>query len=159
MGGGGGGGWNTLGNIRALEEKAKAALQGGKRNVFISFAAEDVNEVNLLRGQAKNENSDLEFNDHSVREPYDSERAQYIKLKIGERIARASVSVIYLSEHTAQSRWVTWEVEKSLSLNKAVIAVHPKDAPLGRLPEWVQRLGVKVLPWSRLANELKAIPR
>jgi hypothetical protein len=111
MGGGGGGSWSTLGDIRGLEQKAREALQGGKRNVFISFATEDMNEVNLLRAQAKNENSDIEFNDHSVREPYDSERADYIRQKIGERIARASVTVVYLSENTAQSRWVEWVVE------------------------------------------------
>ena len=55
-----GGGWSTLGNIRALEERAKAALQEGRRNVFISFATEDMDEVNLLRAHAKNENSDIE---------------------------------------------------------------------------------------------------
>src|ERR1700730_268999 len=110
MGGGGGGSWSTLGDIRGLEQKAKEALQGGKRNVFISFATEDMDEVNLLRAHAKNENSDVEFNDRSVREPYESEQAEYIKRKIGERILRSSVTVVYLSEHTAQSRWAQWEV-------------------------------------------------
>ena len=62
MGGGGSGGWRSLGDIRALEQKAKEALQGAKRNVFISFASEDLNDVNLLRAHAKNENSDIEFN-------------------------------------------------------------------------------------------------
>ena len=114
MGGGSSGSWSRLGDIRSLEEKAKAALQGGKRNVFISFAREDMNEVNLLRAHAKNENSDIEFNDHSVREPYDSDRAAYIKQKISERIARSSVTVVYISEATAQSQWVKWEVEKSI---------------------------------------------
>jgi len=56
--------------------------------VFLSFAHEDINEVNLLRGQAKDEGSAIEFNDWSVREPFDSRRADYIKQKIGERIAQ-----------------------------------------------------------------------
>ena len=129
MGGGGGGGWSTLGDIRGLEQKAKEALQGGRRNVFISFASEDLNDVNLLRAQAKNENSDIEFNDHSVREPYDSERAEYIKQKIGERIARASMAVVYLSSNTPDSQWVKWEVEKSLQLGKKVLAVHAAERP------------------------------
>ncbi|WP_244649473.1 TIR domain-containing protein [Neoaquamicrobium sediminum] len=77
-----------------------------------------MNEVNLLRAHAKNENSDIEFNDHSVREPYDSERAEYIKKKISERISRSSICVVYISDNTAQSRWVTWEVETSLALGK-----------------------------------------
>ncbi|MER9094364.1 TIR domain-containing protein [Mesorhizobium sp. M0700] len=155
MGGGGGGNWNRLGDVRSLEEKAKAALAGGKRNVFISFATEDMAEVNLLRGQAKNENSDIEFNDHSVREPYDSERADYIKNKITERITRCSTTVVYVSESTAQSRWVRWEVEKSLALGKTVIATHAGSASSASIPTWLAHPAIKVVPWSKLATELK----
>lgn len=154
MGGGGGGGWSTLGDIRALEQKAKAALQGGKRNVFISFAMEDLREVNLLRAHAKNENSDIEFNDHSVREPYDSERAEYIKQKISERIARSSVTVVYLSDHAAKSRWVEWEVKKSLDLGKKVVAVHPKGAAVAHAPSWLAENRIKTVTWSKLSGEL-----
>ncbi len=118
MGGSSSGGFSRLGNVKSLEEKAKAALQGGKKNVFISFATEDMNEVNLLRAQSKNENSDIEFNDHSVREPYNSEQAEYIKRKITERIKRSSVTVVYVSESIAKSQWVQWEVEKSIDLGK-----------------------------------------
>lgn len=155
MGGGGGGGLNRLGDVRALEEKAKAALQGGKRNVFISFATEDITEVNLLRAHAKNENSDIEFNDHSVRVPYDSERADYIKSKITERISRASVTVVYLSNETARSRWVKWEVEKSLELGKRVVAVHPGERFSGQSPSWLAGSSIKVVPWAKLSSELK----
>ena len=155
MGGSSGGGWSRLGDVRSLEEKAKAALQGGKRNVFISFSTEDMNDVNLLRAQAKNENSDIEFNDHSVREPYDSERAEYIKRKISERINRSSTTVVYLSENTAQSQWVAWEVKKSLELGKRVIAVHSGDHFSGRQPKWIAEHNIKVTRWSNLADELK----
>jgi hypothetical protein len=153
MGGNGGGGWSRLGDVRALEEKAKEALQGGKRNVFISFATEDMDEVNLLRAHAKNEKSDIEFNDHSVQEPFDSERAEYIKQKIAERINRTSTTVVYLSKNTAQSKWVQWEVEKSLELGKKVIAVHAGDKPTCKVPDWLK--GIKTVAWSKLADELK----
>ena len=152
--GGGGGGRRSLGDIRALEQRAKAALQSGKRNVFISFAMEDLDEVNLLRAHAKNENSDIEFNDYSVREPYDSERAEYIRQKITERIERASVTVVYLSESTPQSEWVKWEVEKSLNLGKRVIAMYASDKPPSQLPAWVSEKKIGVVPWKNLADEL-----
>ncbi len=152
--GGSGGGWSSLGNLRALEDKAKKALKGGKRNVFISFATEDMAEVNLLRGQAKNEKSDIEFNDHSVREPYNSERAEYIKRKIAERIERTSTTVIYLSSNTEQSKWVKWEVEKSLEMGKRVIAVHPGDRFKGKKPAWLSG-DIKVVSWAKLSDELK----
>ncbi|MDF0750157.1 TIR domain-containing protein [Marinobacter sp. 71-i] len=149
-----GGGWNRLGDIRSLEEKAKAALQGGKRNVFISFAAEDIDDVNLLRAHAKNENSDIEFSDHSVRKPYDSEQADYIRRKIAERIARSSTTVVYISENTAQSQWVAWEVQKSLELGKRVIAVHSGEHLGGKSPDWLTG-NIKTVAWAKLADELE----
>jgi hypothetical protein len=154
MGGNGSGSWSKLGDIRALEEKAKAALQGGKRNVFISFATEDMDEVNLLRGQAKNQKSDIEFNDHSVREPYDSDKAEYIKRKIAERIDRTSTTVVFLSANTAQSKWVRWEVEKSVEMGKKVLCVHSGDRFRGEKPAWLTA-DIKVVPWSKLSDELK----
>ncbi|BBP51143.1 MULTISPECIES: TIR domain-containing protein [Pseudomonas] len=155
MGGSSSGGWSRLGDVRSLEQKAKEALQEGKRNVFISFATEDMNEVNLLRAQAKNENNDLEFNDHSVREAYNSEQAEYIKRKIAERINRASVTVVFISDSTAQSHWVKWEVEKSLELGKKVVAVHSGQHLGAPPPKWVSDYGIKTVPWSNLAAELK----
>lgn len=154
MGGSSSGGWSRIGDIKALEEKAKAALQGGKRNVFISFATEDMNEVNLLRAHSKNENSDIEFNDHSVHDPYNSDRADYIKRKIAERINRSSTTVVYLSKNTEQSQWVQWEVEKSRELGKRVIAVHPGKSYRGKRPSWLPK-DVKVVSWSSLSKELK----
>jgi hypothetical protein len=159
MGGGGGGGRSgSLGDIRALEQKAKELLKKGESsstNLFISFAYEDVNDVNLLRGQAKNENSDLEFSDWSVQEPYESERADYIRQKLRERINRCSTTLVYLSPSAAKSKWVAWEVEKSLELGKRVIAVHSGKIAPTPLPQVVATNRIKIVPWSALADELR----
>ncbi len=157
MGGGGGGGSGSLGDTRHLEERAKEILQRGdsvRKNVFISFAYEDIDAVTLLRGQAKNENSPIEFNDLSVREPFDSERASYIKQKLTDRINQSSTTVVYLSHDTAASSWVRWEVDKSLELGKRVIATHSGDVPAGTVPDFISSKGIKVVPWSKLADEL-----
>lgn len=155
MGGSSTGGWSRLGDVRSLEQKAKAALQEGKRNVFISFATEDINDVNLLRAQAKNENNDIDFNDHSVREAYNSEQAEYIRRKITERINRSSVTVVYLSDSATKSDWVQWEVQKSLDLGKKVLAVYKGQEYLGKVPKWVSENGIKIVAWSKLSDELK----
>ncbi len=152
MGGRSSGSWSRLGNVRALEEKAKLALQPKKKNVFISFSSKDMNEVNLLRGQAKNENSDIEFNDHSVRSAYNSEVAEYIKRKITERINRTSTTVVYLTDNISKSQWVKWEVEKSHALGKKVIAVHKGDNFNGNIPSWLN--ASKIVSWSNLSNAL-----
>src|SRR5437899_2173319 len=92
----------SLGDTSKLEERAKEILKqgSGKCNVFISFAFEDIDEVNLLRAQAKNENSDIEFNDWSVHEPFDSARAEYIRQRLSDRMNQCSTTIIYLSEFT-----------------------------------------------------------
>lgn len=49
------------------------------KHVFLSFVEEDLTMVNLFRGQAKNRNSDLAFDDYSVKTPYNSDNAAYIR--------------------------------------------------------------------------------
>ncbi|MBE9581138.1 MAG: TIR domain-containing protein [Proteobacteria bacterium] len=154
MGGGGGGGWGlTPDELRSLEQRAKKSMKGGdgtgKCNVFISFSSEDLNEVNLLRGQAKNENSDIEFNDWSLREPFDSKKADYIKRGIRERIRQCSVTVVYVSDVTADSKWVDWEIRESVAMGKGIVAMYKGDSPPSRLPQAVTDNKVPVVPWKQ----------
>lgn len=154
MGGGGGGGRGlTPGELNRIEQVAKDALRGGegsgKCNVFISFAAEDLQDVNLLRAQAKNENSDIEFNDWSLREPFDSKNADYIKRGIRERIRQCSVTVVYISDKTADSKWVDWEIRESIALGKGVVAMHKGATPPTKLPKAVIEHKIKVVPWKK----------
>lgn len=156
---GGGSGPRSIGNIRSFIDRAKQELREseGKRNVFISFAYEDIDEVNLLRAHAKNENSQIEFNDWSVSEPYESERAQYIQQKIAERIAQSSLTVVYLSPKAASSRWVAWEIEASLKRDRHVIGVYKGDRAPRTLPEAFKRNRLKVVSWSELAKAIAAL--
>ena len=107
------------------------------RNVFISFSFEDQNEVNLLRGQAKNPATGLEFTDNSVKMPFNSKDAEYIKRKIREKINRASVTMVYLSEKSLNSDWVKWEIEQSIKMGKGVIAVYKGDIPPANIPKYI----------------------
>ncbi len=156
--GGGGGGSRSIGDIQKLVEKAKQELrdgeQAGRRNVFISFAYEDIDTVNLLRGQAKNDNIPVEFNDWSVSEPIDSERATYIKQKISERIAQCSVTVIFLSGATPNSPWVGWEIEESIRQGKQVIGVYPQNSKPKVRPAAINKHQIKCVPWPKLAETI-----
>jgi hypothetical protein len=156
MGGSGGGGRGlTPSELQQLEQKAKQSLKTtgdtGKCNVFISFASEDLNDVNMLRGQAKNDNSDIEFNDWSLKKPFDSKDAEYIKRGIRERIRQCSVTVVYISDKTADSKWVNWEIRETLALGKGVVAMHKGDKPPSRLPNAILENKVPVVPWNQKA--------
>jgi len=152
MGGGGGGRSLTPDELKKLEETAKKIIKEGvvpkKRSIFISFAGEDLDEVNLLRGQAKNENSDLEFIDRSLQKPLDSKDAEYIKRGIRERIRQSSITVCYLSNDSAQSKWVDWEIRESIALGKSVIAMYKGDSPPAKIPSAVKEFKIKLVPWD-----------
>src|SRR5438128_397272 len=145
--GGGGGRSSSIGNIQSLVDRAKQELrkseQGERRNVFISFAYEDISEVNLLRAHSKNENSPIEFNDWSVSEPIDSERAPYIKQKITERINQSSLTVVFLSDSAAKSKWVAWEIEESIRSGKQVLGVYPQDSKPKNFPDSIKKHKIK----------------
>ena len=156
--GGGGGGSSSIGDIQSLVDRAKQELrkseQGERRNVFISFAYEDINEVNLLRAHSKNENSPIEFNDWSVSEPINSERAPYIKQKILERIEQSSMTVVFLSNATARSEWVAWEIKESLKKGKHVVGVYPQDSKPKTFPDLIKECKIKCVAWPDLASTI-----
>lgn len=155
MGGSSGSGRQSLGNIEKLEEKAKKELEkGARRSIFLSFNYDDIDEVNLLRAQAKNEKSDIEFIDRSVKDQIDSEREEYIKQKITERIRQCSQTVVYVTEKSHSSKWVEWEVQKSLELGKKIIAVHKGDTAPKKLPACIKDNKIKLVSWQNLPDNL-----
>lgn len=161
MGGSGGGGIPSD-NFRKLEDRAKQELKQASEedvscHVFISFAHEDIDEVNLLRGQTKSDKTDLQFDDYSVKEAFDSANADYIKRQIREKLDRISVTVVYLSDSSAKSEWVNWEIEESIRRGKGVIGVYKGDAQPLNVPRAFAENKCKSVKWrhDELMNAIK----
>jgi hypothetical protein len=91
--------------------------------VFLSFVEEDLNLVNLFRGQAKCENSELEFHDYSIKVPYNSLNEAYIGRNIAVQIGLCTVTLCLYGPTTHSSHWVDWELRKSKELGKPVLGV------------------------------------
>lgn len=90
---------------------------------FLSFVEEDLNVVNLFRGQAKGQHSDLEFADYSIKEPFDSRNADYIARGITDQLRLVRVTVCLYGPTTYTSKWVDWELRKSVELGKPIMGV------------------------------------
>jgi hypothetical protein len=90
---------------------------------FLSFVEEDLERVNLFRGQAKAENSLLEFADYSIKEPFNSTNAEYIRRGITEQLKLATLTLCLYGPTTYSSKWVDWELNKTLELNKPLMGV------------------------------------
>ena len=119
------------------------------KHVFLPFVVEDRRLVDLFRGQARNENSDLEFDDYSVTEPFDSTNADYIRREITEKIRRASITICLIGETTYESRWVEWEIEKSDELGKRLLGVRlHSDSARDRTPQALTAAKARVVNWN-----------
>lgn len=113
------------------------------RNVFLSFAMEDRDLVNLFRGQAKSSRSDLVFRDYSVKEPF--ERAW--KTNAGRLIGMCSATICLVGPSTWRSDAVDWEIRKSADLGKRLLAVNLKPG-IKRRPAALRELGVPTVQWN-----------
>src|SRR5438132_18562 len=91
--------------------------------VFLSFVEEDLNLVNLFRGQAKNQGSDLEFADYSIKVPFNSTNVAYISRGITDQITLAALTCCLYGPTTHTSHWVEWELRKSLELGRPIMGV------------------------------------
>lgn len=103
--------------------------------------------VRLFRGQVKNQNSNLEFSDYSVKEPINSERTVYIKQKIKEKIKRSSVVMCLIGRTTHASSWVRWELETAYSMNKCLIGVRLNQDCWDKVPATLERVGAEIVDW------------
>jgi DNA-directed RNA polymerase subunit L len=152
---GGGSGYIGDNDIDALDriprEKIREADKPQRRSVFISFTSEDLTLVNFLRGQAKNDNSNLDFVDRSLKEPYDSQNEEYIKRGIRERIRQASVTVCFLTDNTTDSKWVDWEIRESINQGKGIVAMYHGEKPPSRLPPSIKENKIKLVAWRQSA--------
>lgn len=154
----GGGGYipthGGISDIEELESIARSELRRKvpkpRRKVFISFCHEDLNKKILLVGQAKNENSELEFIDFSLKVPFNSENADYIKRGIRERINQSSVTVVLVTDLTYKSDWVNWEIRESIRQNKGVVVIDHRTNPSSRMPDAVNenRDSIRIVPWN-----------
>jgi len=122
--------------------------QETKKRVFLSFIAEDRGRVEGLRLLAKNPNFDIEFYDESVRTPFDSQDAEYIKRRIREKINRTSVTVCLISEETHKSKWVDWELRVSDEKGNKIIAMALKGVKRAVLPRLIEEKGLTFHAWD-----------
>ena len=130
---------------------------------FLSFVQEDLNLVNLFRGQAKNEQFDLEFDDYSIKVPFDSRNAEYIGRGILQQIKHATLTVCLYGPTTYTSEWVNWELNRTLGMGKPIMGVclyddgrvkyHP--APLERWPRLYWNIPEIVKTMKKLAEDYR----
>lgn len=90
---------------------------------FLSLVEDDLKLVTLFGATPRTTALTWRFADHSIREPFDSTDAVYIRRGITSQLNPASITICRYGPPTYTSPWVFWERGKSLELGKPVMGV------------------------------------
>ena len=134
--------------LKALRGEATALAK--TRRVFLSFHAEDMQQVRGVRLMLLNPGLDLDIYDVGLQTAINSERGSYVRNVIRERIKKSAVVLCLVGNGTAWRDWVDWELRTAVDLHKGLCGVRLKESR-GRTPPVLAELGVPVLRWSTTA--------
>ena len=112
------------------------------KRIFISFAIEDSNYRDLLKGQALNTNLPFRYIDMSVKQPWDGKW----KTNCRTRIKRCDGVIALISKHTRNSDGAKWEMQCANEEGVPIIGIHIHKDDKGQIPP--QLAGKKVITWE-----------
>ena len=106
--------------------KAELFLEVKMRHVFFSFDWDDVWRVNQVRHSwvAKGSYTAAGFVDSAQIETLKRNTDLAIKRWIGKQIDGTSVTCVLIGSHTANSRWVKYEIEQSIEKENGLLGVY-----------------------------------
>jgi len=86
----------------------------------------------------------------SLKVPFNSKDADYIRQGIRARIEQCSVTVVMMTDDTHKSDWVNWEIRESIKLGKGVVAIDKRSNSSAKLPDAISenKKDVKIVAWK-----------
>lgn len=120
------------------------------KNIFISHIHEDDSMVSDLIELMKK--SGLEARNASITsdKPNNAQSENYIKQKLSTRIKWASTVITLISDGTADSEWVNWEIEYAIKKGKCVIGVYAPGATDADIPDALNKYGyAAIVGWRK----------
>lgn len=129
-------GFFLAGSMKAEKQKPrKTILKKGKnmadKIVFVAFAIEDETQRDLLKGQSLHTDTDFEFIDMSVKEPYE----ENWKEKVRTRIKRSDGIIVLVSKNSPNSSGQKWEISCAKEEKKPILAIWAYKEDRTTIPE------------------------
>jgi hypothetical protein len=135
-------------------------MLGMTRRVFFSFHYQnDIFRVNQIRNSHVVEGcAAAGFQDASLWEETKRKGDAAIKALIDNGLRNTSVTVVLIGEQTAQRRYVTYEIDKSLEIGNGLLGIHIHNIKnydgrtslfAGTVPDALRRAGAPVYTWDR----------
>lgn len=122
----------------------------GIKNIFISHVHENDDLLPKLKDLVAR--SGMEVRDGSINsdKPNEATNEEYIKQQyLRPRIDWASTLVVLITNDTAQSWWVNWEISYAVEQGKNVIGVFAQGATDADIPDELQKCGdAAIVGWQ-----------
>ncbi|EFA24806.1 hypothetical protein HMPREF0850_00680 [Streptococcus sp. M143] len=124
------------------------------KRIFISFAIEDENLRDLLRGQSRNTNSPFEFVDMSVKQPWDSQW----KTKCRTRIRGCDGMISIITRNTKNADGQIWEMNCAKVEGIPLLAIYGNNSHIGAtIPNECGYLPVVDWNWEKISAWIKQL--
>ena len=124
------------------------------KRIFISFAIEDENLRDLLRGQSRNTNSPFEFVDMSVKQPWDSQW----KTKCRTRIRGCDGMISIITRNTKNADGQIWEMNCAIDEGIPLLAIYGNKDHIGAtIPNECGYLPVVDWNWEKISAWIKQL--
>ncbi|HEM2852481.1 TPA: hypothetical protein U2C31_000191 [Streptococcus suis] len=124
------------------------------KRIFISFAIEDENLRDLLRGQSRNTNSPFEFVDMSVKQPWDSQW----KTKCRTRIRGCDGMISIITRNTKNADGQIWEMNCAKDEGIPLLAIYGNNSHIGAtIPNECGYIPVVDWNWEKISAWIKQL--
>lgn len=124
------------------------------KRIFISFAIEDENLRDFLRGQSRNTNSPFEFVDMSVKQPWDSQW----KTKCRTRIRGCDGMISIITRNTKKADGQIWEMNCAIDEGIPLLAIYGNKDHIGAtIPNECGYLPVVDWNWEKITAWIKQL--
>ena len=120
------------------------------KNIFISHIHEDDELLADLKSLIARAGLDVRDGSINSEKPNNAENEQYIKREILKpRIDWASTLVVLITDDTAQSDYVNWEIKYAVENGKRVVGVFGRGATDATIPEELGKCGdAAIVGWQ-----------
>lgn len=123
------------------------------KRIFISFAKEDIRLRDLLKGQARNENSPFEYVDMSVKQPWDSQW----KTNCRTRIKGCDGMIAIITHNTRNADGQLWEIKCAKQEGVPVLGIYGYSTHAGSVPSDCGNVRTVDWTWSNISNWLRTL--
>ena len=122
------------------------------KRIFISFAIEDQNLRDLLKGQSQNMNSPFEFIDMSVKQPWDSQW----KTKCRTRIKGCDGMITIITQNTKNASGQIWEMNCAQEEGVSILAIYGNNNHIGGIiPNECGYIPIEDWNWEKISKWIK----